>query len=143
MDGMRALLHIYALLFHYNSMRVNAATNIPGVFVLHLVRLSIVSTFTVFFVINGINSGQWFTKHVKSRRSLTRVSLKFVFERLSMIVPMTLLCYSANVFYFLAMGENRLLRRAKDSLMSNLLFVANFVSFDNNVMKFIINRDRR
>ena len=133
MDGMHAISHIYVLLFHYYLIFLagDEVENMP-VPILHLFRLSLMVVFSVFFVINGINSGRWLTRSIGSGRSLVRVSIKFIVERLAMIVAITYIFYICfALFVFFVAKELAFQRLVLDGMVANLFFVSNYV-LENN-----------
>ena len=133
MDGMRAIAHIYVLGFHYYLMFVAEDQHNNPVIIKHLFRLSSMMDFSVFFVINGINSCRWLTRSIESGQSLVRVSIRFIVDRLALIIAITYLFYICFALFAIFIVKDVSLERAlMDGLVSNLLFFSNYSS-ENNV----------
>ena len=90
--------------------------------------------FAVTFVINGINSGRWLTRQLSARSSCVRVTCKFYWQRLTAIISITYLYYTAFTMSNLVVFKSTLFTTMLwDSLWPNLFFVSNFVSIESNV----------
>ena len=137
MDGMRAISHIYIVLYHYFGIFLSGGEvqNIP-VPIKHLFRLSLMIVFAIFFVINGYNSGRWLIRSISSNGSHVRVSIKFLMDRLAMIIAITYLFYLCfSLFAFFIVKDSALDKVVTCGLLANLFFVSNYTT-ENNVRSF-------
>ena len=135
-DGMRAIIHLIVMAFHYGMFVTDADTvaHHTPVPVFYLTHVLAMYCFAVTFVINGINSGRWLTRHLSARSSCVRVTCKFYWQRLTAIISITYFYYLAFTMSNLVVFKSSLFTTMLwDSLWPNLFFVSNFMSIESNV----------
>ena len=135
-NGLRSIGHLYILFLHYFAEFLNLNENSKniGVPLLHINRFILMYIFVIFFVINGINCGRWMSNKIETKSNFFRMVIKFYFERLSLILPITYLYFfTFMVFIYSFYRSSFLLKMNMDSLLSNLLFIGNFISLESNV----------
>ena len=139
-DGLRFFGQFYALLVHYVAFFVEdpdkALTEPPvrPVPLIYSFQTLILYFLILNFILIGISSGKWLTKHLNESPHTLRVIAKFYWQRLAMIIPMTYIYYlifsMANWFVF---KDPIISQKIWDSLWPNLFFVSNLVSIETNV----------
>ena len=135
-NGMRVLGHLYFLFIHYSVefLNFNQILNKIPVTLLHLIRVSVMFIFVIFFVINGINCGQWITNKIGKNSSNFGLIIKFYINRMAMIFLLTYI-YLFSFVIFISFDKERsfLFEMQFKSLLSNLLFIGNLFSLKSNV----------
>ena len=137
MNGVRSIAHIYVLVAHfilYSIPDIQEKLERLNVQVKHLITLSSLLAFTIFFVLSGVSSGRWWTKETSLQSSFSKISLRFYWERLSMIVPLSYSYYltftMSNLFIFRDIQIKQMLM---ETLLPNMLFISNYISIGKNV----------
>ena len=135
-DGLRAIGHLYILLFHYNAhffVSDEKLNEIP-IALIYFNKLILMFIFILSFVNCGVNSGIWFTNKIMKNSSFFKITIKFYFERIALILPMTYLYYIIYiVFISFSSNKDYLIKIQMKSFLSNLLFISNIVSVESNV----------
>ena len=134
LDVVHVIGHIFVLIYHYYLMFLpkEDPESLP-IITMHLSRLSIMVVFSVFFVINGLNSGQRLTQSLESQNSFLIISIEFILNRVVVIIAISYLFYiSFALFIFFIVKDVHLEIVLFNGLVSNLLFYSNFTT-ENNV----------
>ena len=139
-DGIRVLGHIYMLMAHYAGLFVEDPDKalieppVRSVPLIYSYLKIMIYLLVLNYVLSGISSGRWLTKHMNESPHTLRVIAKFYWQRLAMIIPMTYIYYltfaMTNWFVF---KDPIITQKIWDSLWANLFFVANFASIESNV----------
>ena len=136
-DVIKILIHIYSLIVHYYlhfHADIHIVKNTPDSWK-YLFLISATFFFSITFVLNGINSGRWFTKNKKYDYSFWRKSCKFYCERLAMIIPITYIYYFIFTFSILYIFEEKNIKQMLiETLIPNIFLISNYVSIEKNVI---------
>ena len=141
LDGIRASGHVYSLFQHFlmtiDVINADTMEALP-VQALAMIRIWVQYLFSFVFVFNGMTSGKWLTLNLSKDRSDLRVSIKFLFDRLSMIAPLAylyLVTFGFVLFFLLkepfveALGRNFF-----NVMQTDVLFLTNYLSTGKTVI---------
>ena len=138
LNGMRAIAHIYILISHYRisfNEDIKSEISLLSISIKHIIRLTLMYAFAIFFVLNGISSGKYLSYYMNKSSNNFKAAIKFYYQRLAMILPLLYFYYIA--FYILVklVFKNHMLEKMLfDSLLPNLLLISNIFNVVSNVM---------
>ena len=134
-DGLRVIAHFYSLLFHFSCAFIISKEDKIPIILLHLHRFFSQYFSVIFFVINGIYSARSITNIMNKMSSqFPKIMMKFYFERLALILPITYIYYLIfSIIISILPNNYNLIEMQKKSFFPNLFFISNFYQIESNV----------